>query len=271
MASFEGRTIALLESRMRDELADMVTRMDGRPVLAPAVREVPRLDTVSETIRALADGRYRAIVFLSGAGAAAMFREAERLGRLADVQRAIGGMLVAARGPKPLTVLKRHGVTPAVISRKPHTSAELLDALQSEALTGVPALLVHYGERAGDVADAIRGRGAVLDEAMPYEWALPDDPQPLAALVADAISLRVDAMLFTSQVQVRHLFQVAGEMQLRAELAAALNRDVIIGAVGPVCAAAISSFGVSPDVLPGSPNMIALITAVADYFELTGG
>jgi uroporphyrinogen-III synthase len=270
MASFEGRTIALLESRMRDELADMVTRMGGRPVLAPAVREVPRLDAMRDTIDTLADGHYRAIVFLSGAGAAAMFREAERAGRLAEVQRAIKGMLVAARGPKPLAVLKRHGLTPSIVSRKPHTSAEVLDALQSERLTGVPTLLVHYGERAAEVADALRARGADLHEAMPYEWALPDDPQPLAALVADAISLRVDAMLFTSQVQARHLFQVADEMQLRAELAAALNRDVVVGAVGPVCAAAISRFGVSPDVLPGSPNMIALITAVADYFELTG-
>jgi uroporphyrinogen-III synthase len=269
MASFEGRTVALLESRMRDELADMVRRMGGRPLLAPAVREVPRLDTVSEYIQRLADERYRLVVFLTGAGATAMFREAERLGRLAAMQRAMAAMVIAARGPKPLAVLRRQGLNPTVLSRRPHTSAELLDALQSETLDGVPTLLVHYGERSAETADALRARGAQLDEALPYEWALPDDPQPLASLVADALSMRVDAMLFTSQVQCRHLFQVAAEMQLAAELAETLNRDVVVGAVGPVCAAAISSFGVSPDVLPASPNMVALITAVADYFDLT--
>jgi uroporphyrinogen-III synthase len=269
MASFEGRAIALLESRLRDELAEMVTRMGGRPVVAPAVREVPRLDEVGDTIQRLAGGDYRVGVFLSGAGAAAMLREAERLGQLAAVQRALAAMTLAARGPKPLAVLKRHGLVPAIISRKPHTSAELLDAFPADTVAGAPTLLVHYGERSSDVADALRARGAQLDEAMPYEWALPEDPQPLASLVADTLSQRIDAMLFTSQVQVRHLFQVAREMQLGAELAAVLNRDVVVGAVGPVCAAAISSFGVSPDVLPASPNMVALLTAVADYFELT--
>ncbi len=270
MSSFEGRTVALLESRMRAELADMVQRMGGRPLLAPAVREVPRLDTVTDCIAGLAEGRYRVVVFLTGAGASAMFREADRLGRLPEVQRAMTTAVIAARGPKPLAVLKRQGLNPTAISRRPHTSAELLDALRSEHLAEVPTLLVHYGERSAEVADALRSRGARLDEAMPYEWALPEDPQPIASLVADALSMRVDAMLFTSQVQCRHLFQVAAEMQLGAELAAALNRDVVVGAVGPVCAAAISSFGVSPDVLPAAPNMIALLTAVADYFELTG-
>jgi uroporphyrinogen-III synthase len=269
MASFDGRTVALLESRLREELAEMVTRMGGRPVLAPAVREVPRLDGIGVPIARLAEDGYRVVVFLSGAGATALLREAERLGRLSEVQRAMGSMTLAARGPKPLAVLKRHGLVPAVISRKPHTSAELLEAFPSDVLSGAPTLLVHYGERAADVADALRARGAALDEALPYEWALPEDPQPLASLVADTLSQRVDAVLFTSQVQVRHLFQVAHEMQLGAELAAALNRDVVVGAVGPVCAAAISSFGVSPDVLPASPNMVALLTAVADYFELT--
>ena len=269
MASFDGRTIALLESRRRDELAEMVVRMGGRPLLAPAVREVPRVSTVVESLRELAENHYRVVVFLTGAGAGAMLKEAERLGLLPAVLGALKVMTVAARGPKPLAVLKHHGLAASVMSRKPHTSAELLDAIPSEMLAGAPTLLVHYGERANDVAAALRARGAIVDDAMPYEWALPEDPQPIASLVVDSLSQRVDAMLFTSQIQCRHLFQVAGEMRLAAELAASLNRDVVIGAIGPVCAAAISGFGVSPDVLPASPNVPALLAAAADYFELT--
>ena len=47
-----------------------------------------------------------------------------------------------------------------------------------------------------------------------------------------------------------------------------MNQDVVIGAVGPVCARAIRDAGVTPDVMPDSPNMTSLITAVGDYFEL---
>ena len=44
-----------------------------------------------------------------------------------------------------------------------------------------------------------------------------------------------------------------------------------MGAVGPVCAERLNQLGVTPDVIPASPNMPALIAAVAEYFELTQG
>jgi uroporphyrinogen-III synthase len=178
-------------------------------------------------------------------------------------------MVVACRGPKPLAVLRRYDVRAGIITVKPHTSQELLAGLEAVDLRDVPALLVHYGERNAAIAAALRARGAQLDEACPYEWALPDDPQPIASIVAAALARRLDAILFTSQVQCRHLFQVAEEMRLVHELSAALNRDVVVGAVGPVCAMALKEVGVTVDVIPASPNMASLIVAVGDYFELT--
>jgi len=133
----------------------------------------------------------------------------------------------------------------------------------------MPLLLLHYGERNVAIVDEMRARGALVDEACPYEWAMPDNPQPVAAVVAGALTGRLDAILFTSQIQCRHLFQVAAEMQLADELGAALNRDVVVGAVGPVCALALNEFGVTADVIPAAPNMASLLTAVGDYFELT--
>jgi uroporphyrinogen-III synthase len=217
----------------------------------------------------LADGGYRVVIFLTGVGATTLFREAEKLGVLPQVMQALQVMTVACRGPKPLAAMKRFGVVVQVATAKPHTTHELLAALEPVALRDVPTLLVHYGERNSAVADALRSRGARLDEACSYEWALPDDPQPLAALVRDTLERRLDAMLFTSQIQARHLFLVAREMRLGHELAAAINRSVVVGAVGPVCAAALSELGLTADVIPSSPNMASLITAVGDYFALT--
>jgi uroporphyrinogen-III synthase len=270
MRPLEGRRVAVLESRMREELSDMVRRLGGQPVSAPAVHERPRLDDVAADVERLAASEYRVVIFLTGAAASAMLREAELLGRLAASVRALQANTVACRGPKPLAVLKRHGVVPAVTTVKPHTTQELLTALQAVELRDMPTLLVHYGETNAELADALRVRGARLFEACPYEWVLPEDPQPLAALVGDALNDRLDAILFTSQVQARHLFDVAREMRLVHELAAALNRSVIVGAVGPVCAAALKHVGVTPDVIPASPNMVSLVAAIADYFSLTG-
>jgi uroporphyrinogen-III synthase len=136
-------------------------------------------------------------------------------------------------------------------------------------LRDMPLLLLHYGERNAAIVDEMRDRGALVDEACPYEWAMPDNPQPIAAVVAGALTGRLDAILFTSQIQCRHLFQVAAEMQLADELGAVLNRNVVVGAVGPVCALALNEFGVTADVIPAAPNMASLLAAVGDYFELT--
>jgi uroporphyrinogen-III synthase len=42
-----------------------------------------------------------------------------------------------------------------------------------------------------------------------YEWALPDDVGPLRNVVARTIAGDIDAMLFTSQVQLRFLLEIA--------------------------------------------------------------
>jgi len=269
MPSLSGRTIALLESRKKDELAGMVSRFGGTPVSAPAVTEVPSPEDFGATIDALAEERFALAVFLTGAGVNALIGQADRQGRLPATLAALSRMTVACRGPKPLAALRRNGLTVHVTTPKPHTSVELLDALAATDLNDRRVLLVHYGERNPEVAAALRQRGARLDEVCPYVWALPQDTTPLQRVVRDAVAGRVDAMLFTSQVQCRHLFQMADDLGLKADLRRALADDVVVGAVGPVCAETLRQLGVTPDVIPAALNMASLITAVADYFELT--
>jgi len=265
------RRIGLLESRLSADIATLVTRLGGIPVAAPSVREVARPDDVEAFVDGAIERRFAVAIFQTGVGAAALFREAERRGRLREVLDGLGAATVACRGPKPLAVLRRNGVTVHVTTDKPHTTHELLQALTSVEVSGVGALLVHYGERNVTLAEALLARGAKLVEVCPYAWALPEDVSPLESIVRDAVDRHLDAMLFTNQVQCRHLFQIADWMELASPLAASLNADIVVGAVGPVAASALRAAGVTPDVIPASPNMASLITAVADYFELTEG
>jgi uroporphyrinogen-III synthase len=165
-------------------------------------------------------------------------------------------------------VVRRFGLEPSIVPRKPFTTREVLEALAPVELANRGVALVHYGERNAALADALRARGASLSEVCPYEWALPEDVEPLKALVRNAAS-QLDAIVFTSQIQVRNLFLVAADLGASAELASALNSDVIVAAVGPVSAEALKEVGVTPDVLPADPKMGPLLTALADYIELT--
>ena len=87
----------------------------------------------------------------------------------------------------------------------------------------------------------------------------------------ELIGGQVDAIAFTNRIQSRHLFRVAEELGLASRLADALNGDVLVAAVGPVCAEALQSVGVAPDIIPARARMDAMIAALAEYVELTEG
>jgi uroporphyrinogen-III synthase len=268
MPTLHGARVGLLESRLSKELAELVRRMGGTPVAAPSVREVPREAETAAFVDELATGRFGVIIFQTGVGAGALFREAERQGRLAAVLAGIGSATIVCRGPKPTAVIRRYGLEPTIIPQKPFTTKEVLEALTSVPLAGRDVALVHYGERNEVLSDALRARGAHLAEVCPYEWALPEDLEPLKALVRDPAS-QLDAIAFTSQIQVRNLFAVAAALGVAPALATALSADIIVAAVGPVCADALKEAGVTPDVQPADPKMGPLLTALADYIELT--
>lgn len=271
MRALEGRTIALLESRRGAELAALVRQSGGRPVSAPSVQEVERPEDVRRFAGHLTAGRFDMVVFLTGAGVSALLDDALRRGVLAETVAALGETTIACRGPKPLGVLRRHGLTPRVTSTKPHTSQELIDALTGVPVEGQRVALVHYGERSPAVGDALRSRGAAVDDICAYEWMLPDDQGPLVDLIESVVAGRVDALLVTSQIQFRNLCAIAHAVQREQALSQALGAEVVVGAIGPVCAEAIRQAGVIPDVMPAAANLPSLVRALADYFELTEG
>jgi len=270
MRTLSGRTVAILEGRQSAEIAAMVSRLGGTAINAPAVRERPTSFDAAPVLEALVSGRFQIAVVQTGAGATALFSEAERLGMLNGVRQAFARTTIVCRGPKPLAILKRHALAPAFLTEKPHTTSELLVILETLALPGTHVLVLHYGERNSAATTALTARGAVVEDVCLYEWALPEDVGPLRDIVARTIAGDIDAMLFTSQVQLRFLFEIAAETGLVDSLKRALNEQVIVGAVGPVCAAALRQGGVVADVLPAQSNSASLVGAVADYFELVG-
>jgi uroporphyrinogen-III synthase len=258
---------------MSSELAELVRRNGGIPTCAPAVKEVALhaaehvalfIDACEQRSRVQAS-RHVA-VFLTGAGATALFREAQRQGRLPSLVRALARDTVICRGPKPSAVLRQHGISPMPHVADPYTTDALLQAMEPVNLNGVPLALVHYGERSELLADALKARGALLDELCLYEWKLPDDVQPLEAMVRGLVAGEFDALVCTSQIQCRHLLQIATGMQMDTQLLNALRTRVVVAAIGPTCKAALETFGVTPQIVPNPPKMGPLVIALASYF-----
>lgn len=273
-APLHGLRVALLEAHQTDEAAAHVRRFGGVPYCVPAAREARHPDRVGPFIDRLSAGQVNAVLFLTGGGAALLFQEASRLGRLDETTLALRTTIVACRGPKPVAALRQHNVPVDVTAAEPYTTKELLDALSSVDLHDKSVVLVRDREPGRVVrdllTDTLADRGARVEELRLYEWVMPDDLDPLKSLVRELIGGQVDAIAFTNRVQSRHLFRVADEMGLVRPLADALNGDVLVAAVGPVCAEALQSVGVAPDIIPARAKMDAMIAALAEYVELTG-
>lgn len=262
-----GARVALLEGRMGRQLADLVRRHNGVPLVVPAVREVPidASEAVCSLIDGLHEGRIDLVLFLTGAGADTLFAGAEALGRMPELEAGLRWATTVCRGHKPRAALRRRGLPVSALVPEPYTTAEVIDTLAGLSPAERGTAVVHYGERSPLIGEALREWGSRVLDLCVYEWALPEDTGPLEALVETVVEGGVEAVAFTSQVQVRHLFEVAGRAGRTLKLMQALNTRAVVAAVGPTCAEALQAVGVTPGVVPSNPKMGPMIVSLAEH------
>jgi uroporphyrinogen-III synthase len=262
-----GTRVALLEARMESELASLVRRHGGTPVCVPALREVER-DCADDVARAygavLRDGAV--VVLTTGVGLERLLRVAAAIGLGAELHAQLTRVTNVCRGPKPIAVLKREGLPVHVRAEAPHTTKELLAVLDTVAVADHDVVFIHDGGGNREIVMALVRRGARVVEVQPYAWALPEDLAPLRVLVETIVRAEVEAIAFTTQVQARHLFAVADSMGVRDAMARAMRERIVVAAVGPTCARALSQLGTPPHVVPDQAKMGAMIVALAAKF-----
>jgi uroporphyrinogen-III synthase len=263
--------VAVLEARMRSELARLVEKHGGAPLSVPAVAEAserPDPEAMRRLLHELADGRHEIVIFLTGVAVSLLFEQAEQLGQRAELVASLRRITTLCRGPKPSAALRGFGVPPTLSAREPFTVAELIDALSDLELGGHRVLLFNYGERSETLSETLLARRAELHEFWLYRWCMPEQTVGLERLVRRIVYGGVDALLVTCQIQVRHLYQVAERIELERELVRALNERVVVGAVGPTCLAILEAYGVQPQVMPDHPKMGPLVVALMRQLDL---
>lgn len=271
--ALDGLTVATFESRMAESLAEMISRQGGRALAAPSLRELPLEENPQALAfaRSLIDGGFDLVVFLTGVGtqflAAAIETEIPRATWLSALAR----VEVAARGPKPRSVLREWGVRVDVTVPEPNTWADVLAALdERRSLDGVRVAVQEYGKPAAELLSGLRQRGANVTAVPVYRWALPQDTGPLRRALRAIVAGEVGAALFTSAQQVANVLQVAEEEGVATEVLAALRHRVVVGSVGPTTTEALLSHGISVDVEPEHPKMGHLVAALASQWRQSG-
>jgi len=266
--NFAGLRVLALESRRGEELARLIETYGGRPVVAPAMREVP-LESNQEAlefVRALLRDEFDMVIFLTGVGTRALTGVAETLGPREEYAAALRRVRVVARGPKPVAALRELGVTPNVSAPEPNTWRELLHALDAEAASqptrGLRIAVQEYGVASEELLAGLQERGARVTRVPVYRWALPVDVAPLRAAVRALAREEIDVVLFTTSIQVSHLLQIASEMSQEVPLRTGLRRCAI-ASIGPTTSEELRSHGLEADLEPSHPKMGFLVKEVA--------
>ena len=267
--NFAGLRVLALESRRGEELARLIETYGGRPVVAPAMREVP-LESNQEAlefVRALLRDEFDMVIFLTGVGTRALTGVAETLGPREEYAAALRRVRVVARGPKPVAALRELGVTPNVSAPEPNTWRELLHALDAEAASqptrGLRIAVQEYGVASEELLAGLQERGARVTRVPVYRWALPVDVAPLRAAVRALAREEIDVVLFTTSIQVSHLLQIASEMSQEEPLRTGLRRCAI-ASIGPTTSEELRSHGLEADLEPSHPKMGFLVKEVAE-------
>ena len=268
--AFDGLRVLVLESRRARELATLVTTFGGEPVSAPSMREVP-LESNTEAI-AFADrlerGEFDLVVLLTGVGTRALIATVEQVrGSRDGFIEALRRSRIAARGPKPVAALRDVQVPVWLTAPEPNTWRELLSALDSRSselsLKGLRVAVQEYGVSNPDLLDGLRERGATVTAVPVYQWALPEDLEPLRAACRAVAEGKIDVVLFTTATQAVHLLNVAETMGLSEAVIQGL-RKCVVASIGPTTSEELRERGTDPDMESSHPKMGFLVREAAE-------
>ncbi len=259
----KSKVVAILETRAGAHLAELVARRGGLPLLAPALEEVPDVDpaAVKGLIERWRIEPFKICIFQTGVGTRALFAATDAADLTKELKGLIAASIIVVRGPKPVGELNARGIRIDIRAASPFTSETVLAAISNVEVNNCSILIQRYGAANQALTAALQFRGAAVQEIATYRWALPSNTQPLIDLLDALGERRVDAVVFTSAVQVHHLYEVAHRTGAAAQLADQLNR-CIVASIGPVCSSALRQYGVAPTLEASPPKLGPLMIAL---------
>jgi uroporphyrinogen-III synthase len=267
--SFGGLKVLSLESRRAKEMETLIRREGGEPFVAPSVEERALEDhrEALEFVHRLHAGDFDLVVCMTGAGLAFLRDLATAASSLEKLSAGLRNVCIVARGPKPVPILRELGARAQIVVPEPNTWKEVVDAVASRPERRVA--VQEYGRPNLEMTAALESLGAQVACFAIYRWDLPADLDPLREAARRLAAREIDVVLFTSSIQLDHLFQIAEQQGIAAEVQSALNGYTAVASVGPIMTDALVAAGLPADIIPIHPKMAALVKASAESAAAT--
>jgi uroporphyrinogen III methyltransferase/synthase len=239
-----GEVVAVTRARAQASgLAARLQELGAEVVETPAIRIEPRpLD--GERLAAVQRvGDYALVCLTSPNGVRLLFDALAKTGRDA---RSLAGATVAAIGPGTAAELERQGVRADVVPER-FVAEALVEALEPVEVEGRRVLVARAAEARSVLPDALRGRGAEVDDVALYETVA----EPLGDAERAALE-RATYVTFTSSSTVRFLLESGARPPEGARVVS----------IGPVTSATAQEHGLTVHVEAERHDVDGLVEAL---------
>jgi len=244
-----GKRVLVTRSREQaSALSQRLRELGAEPLEHPAIEIAPPKDIapLDEAIARLAT--YDWLIFTSANGVRAFVERMSENGM--DIQ-ALGRLKIAAVGPATAQSLAAYGLRVDYLPDV-YTTKEIAAGIGDVA--GQRILLPRAERAPKQLAQALRGKGAVVDEVAAYRTLAVGAPDELKALLADG---QIDIVTFTSSSTVRNL---AASLRGRA-LSEVMSR-CLVACIGPVTARTAARLDIRVDVVAKEHTIPGLVEAI---------
>lgn len=254
-----GRAIGVTADRRWEQQAKLFGARGAEVVHGPTMVTVDL--TTDVALRHATDALVAAppdyLIATTGLGMRMWLEAAAGWGLGEELAEALRSARIVARGAKAASILRGAGFD--VWWKAPEERMDQVVTRLDEEDLGAARVAVQLFEPADHPSTtALAARAAELVAVPVYRWLLPEDRSPAIALIERALDEGLDAVTFTSQPAVRHLFRIAEGVGRADDLRAAFAGGLIAACVGPVCAEAAYEEGIADPVWP-EPNRLTML------------
>lgn len=265
---FHGLRVIAFESRLAKEMARLIERHGGNPLVAPALREIPIPLQNNESVFRfgvkLILNQLDILIFMTGVGTTALFDIVKTRHSMADILEGLKKTIVVARGPKPLAALKAMGVEADITVPEPNTWQDVIATLDYyRPVKGLRIAIQEYGAPNAEMIRDLESRGATVFPVPIYRWALPDDTGPLLAAIYEVAEGKADVLLITNAAQIDHVMQLANESGIADRFTNACAK-LVVGSIGPTASERLKQHDIRVDYEPSHPKMGVLVKEVSE-------
>jgi uroporphyrinogen-III synthase len=263
----EGKHVVLGASRKTEEMMTLIHKQGGTASVRSLQGTVFKAGIeIEKDIKSFAKNGADWVILTTGIGLQTLLEQSENLELKQKFIQQLKTAQIASRGYKTAASLKKLDIQ-AVVSDDDGTTQGLIRQMQEVNLKGKKVVVQLHGEKAPSLIEFLEGKGAVISLLLPYQHIAPEQ-ETLEVLCNEIISGKVDAVCFTTAIQVHWLFDYVKKNEFEKEVMSAFNDGKTVAtAVGKVTAEALKEEGVSKIVVPKHERMGAMIVELAQYYD----